>query len=117
MRILLIDDDAECRTAVRRMLEELGHCVSEASDGEAGLQALCQERADLLLCDLFLPGMNGLKTIHRVHRDFPSVRVVAISWGAADVLLLANLFGAEELLAKPVTMTTLQRALRKTSAA
>ncbi len=115
MHILLIDDDEQCRAAVRMMLQAMGHHVTEAGGGEEGLRALRSQRADLVLCDLFMPRANGLQVIPALRRQFPGVRVVAIS-GGLDELDIAPLFGADALLAKPFDMAALRGALETTAA-
>jgi CheY-like chemotaxis protein len=118
MRILLIDTDGECRAALRIMLEELGHRVVEAGDGKAGLRAFRREGADLVLCDLF---MDGLQAVQAFRRESPGVRFVAMSGGGyrgcLEVLDAARLLGADAALAKPLDLDTLRRALQPTAAA
>jgi CheY-like chemotaxis protein len=110
-RILLIDDDASFCSLVRRVLEGAGHDVDEAADGARGIAAFRRRPADLVLCDLFMPGTEGLETIRALRREFPDARVVAISggaaWGAVDCLPVACALGAVQAMYKPFAMDTL----------
>ncbi len=104
--ILVIDDDVGTQELIKFVLQKAGHQVLCAQDGVAGLQALRQHPADLVLCDLFMPKKDGLETIRELHRDFPQVKVVAISGGNPrdgwfDFLPFAKKFGAVAVLPKP----------------
>ena len=59
--ILIIEDDAEIREGVRILLESEGYLVAEAENGQAGL-ALLKEDTDLVILDIMMPGMSGLRT-------------------------------------------------------
>lgn len=104
--ILVIDDDVLLQEFIQIVLEEAGHEVRCAGDGVAGLKAQRQRPADLIICDLFMPEKEGLETIQELHRDFPQVKVMAISGGnphdgRMDFLPLAKQLGAAAALHKP----------------
>ena len=81
-RILLIDDDELLRDTVLQMLELDGHKVSEASDGEAGLQRFGDGRGfDLVITDILMPGIDGTRVTIELRRRRPDIRVLAISGG------------------------------------
>jgi CheY-like chemotaxis protein len=92
-RVLVIEDDADIRQMFRRMLER-EHCqVAEAENGRVGLQALSQQRPDLILLDLMMPEMDGFQFIHAVRenpewRSLPIVVVTALDLTPADHLRL-----------------------------
>ena len=115
MRVLIIDDNAAFRAGLRQMLAVLGYDVSEAGDGEQGLHVFRQVGADLVLCDLFMPGTDGVEAI-RAFRQESSVPVVAMSGGAyrgsLNLLDAAVHLGACVALAKPFNLETLRRALQ-----
>ena len=72
-RVLVIDDQANVRAVSRAILESGGHEVYEAADGTAGLALLWEHGADLVLCDLLMPGQEGLETLRqlRMRSDVP----------------------------------------------
>lgn len=115
-RIILIDDDPAVRDATRRILERAGHEVLEASDGAAGMKRLGQTGADLILTDIFMPGQDGIVTLRRMRKEFPHVRVIALSGGDSsgrlDLRREAVALGAAAALGKPYERTELLRLVR-----
>jgi CheY-like chemotaxis protein len=105
-RVLVIDDDECIRTLLREVLEPAGHQVLEAGEGQAGVRLLRRYPVDLVFCDLFMPGQEGLETIRIIHRERPDVLIAAISGGGStgsiDLLEVALKFGATVALRKPL---------------
>lgn len=81
-RILVIDDEVPVRRVLRKILTEAGYEVDEAPDGQAGLDRYRAQPADLVLTDLFMPGMHGMELIRQLAHEFPEAQVVALSGGA-----------------------------------
>jgi len=104
-RIIVIDDQEPIRRIVRRALENDGHTVLDASDGEAGMALLEREPADVVITDIFMPGMDGIQTLREIRKRFPAIKVIAISGGDSSGLLDlrhdAELLGAMKSLQKP----------------
>ena len=88
-----------------KVLGRAGYRVTEAGEGAEGLRLQRDEPADLIITDLIMPGKEGLETIMELRRQFPLVKVVAISGGgrnkAGDYLPVAKKLGANRTLAKP----------------
>ena len=88
-RVLIIDDDVTLRQALTKHLERAGHEVRQAADGDAGIRANERHAADVVIVDIFMPGQGGLQTIGRLRREWPAVKIVAMSGvksaGAIDV--------------------------------
>src|SRR2546428_9903297 len=80
-RIIVIDDNDAARVTMRRVLEKAGHQVLEASDGDAGLKLLAETGVTLVITDIFMPGQDGIVTLRRIKKEFPGVRVIAVSGG------------------------------------
>ncbi|MGQ0615265.1 MAG: response regulator transcription factor [Planctomycetaceae bacterium] len=103
--LLVIDDDANFRSALRRALQLAGHSVREAGDGAEGERLFRAKPADAVVIDLFMPRKEGLETITTLRRQFPGVRILAISGAlpsiAGDMLKAAKAFGAGKVLRKP----------------
>jgi CheY-like chemotaxis protein len=114
-RVLIADDDARLREATRAMLEEEGHVVVEAKEGAEALRLQRMEQIDVVLCDMFMPGQDGIETIRALRRDFPILKIIAMSGGgysgAIDVLKMARLIGATEVLSKPYSRAALLEAI------
>ncbi len=104
-RILVIEDDPKVRELLRRMLTRKGHQVDEAADGQEGIHSFRNHPADLIITDLIMPGKEGLETIVDLRREFPRLRIIAISGGGSDgqgsYLNTAQLCGADMTFRKP----------------
>ena len=77
--ILVVDDSAIFRGALRREFEEAGWNVCEAADGLAAVEKAEQLRPQLILLDLAMPGMNGLTTARLLKQSLPEVRLILLT--------------------------------------
>jgi DNA-binding response OmpR family regulator len=113
--ILVIDDNEQLVTAVRRYLERTGHAVSTADNGKAGIQAFRQQHTDVVIVDIHMPGQDGIETIMQLRAEYPDVRIIAISGGdhlhSVNALEDAQLLGANRTLQKPFDAATLVGAI------
>ena len=108
--ILVVDDSAQIRKVVRKLLEGAGHEVIEAADGRECLQRLYETKPDLVLLDVSMPDMDGWTALERIRemtfvpvlmvtaRDRPPERVRGLKGGADDYILKP--FEPDELLAR-----------------
>src|SRR5207249_12050217 len=80
-RILVIDDDALLRRAIRVALEAAGHEVIEAGDGDAALRVYRQQGADLLLVDLFIPEPDRLELNRPLRAELAERKILALPGG------------------------------------
>ena len=80
-RILVIDDDLQVRQMLRQMLEREGYEVVEAKDGKEGYELYHQAPTDLVITDIIMPKGGGLEVIFELRREFPDVKIIAISGG------------------------------------
>lgn len=113
-KILLIDDEATVRATLRDMLEEAGHEVLEAGDGDEGLAVLDANTADAVITDLIMPQKEGIETIREVRARFPTMKILAISGGSAghmDYLEFAQKLGADKVLSKPLDFDELAQTV------
>ncbi len=99
------------RQALTKHLEHAGHEVRQAADGDAGVRAYERHAADVVIVDIFMPGQGGLQTIGRLRREWPAVKIVAMSGvksaGAIDVGGHAVALGADRFVTKPFEADTL----------
>ena len=111
--ILIIDDDVLICQLLRRILEQLGHRVTDAQDGRKGLYAFQADPAELVITDLIMPGMEGIETIMEMKRRFPGTKIIAMSGGGvgrgSDYLQMARKFGAHQILNKPFSVENLSK--------
>jgi CheY-like chemotaxis protein len=116
-RILVIDDDSSVRAMIKGALSDEGYEVMEAADGKAGLKCYQNSPADLVITDLIMPEKEGIETIMDLRREFPEVKIIAISggsrYGSDSNLRLAERLGAIRTLAKPFKIPDLLEAVRE----
>ena len=114
-RILLVDDDADFRKVTRRMLEQGGHTVTEAADGNVGLEHYRNQPADVVIMDVYMPAVDGIEALIRIQQEFPDIRIIVTSGGGhmdkKDVLETAAQLGARRTLPKPFTRDALLAAV------
>lgn len=117
--ILVADDTRAIRNALVILLEEEGHTVRLASDGETALAECKRKRPDLLLLDIMMPKKNGYQVLKQIRRDDPSLPVIFLSakGSPADVSLGLDL-GSDDYLPKPfdseVLVSRIKAVLRRT---
>jgi len=108
-KLLVVDDDPVMQMTIRALLEQAGHAVAVASDGRKGLARFQAEAFDLLLLDIFMPGMDGLETMRLILKQRPDVPIIMTSGRAhtpnstaePDYLAMATKLGAISALSKP----------------
>lgn len=99
-RVLVIDDDQGIRMVLRRILEQAGHEVTEASNGAEGVCAYRQAPAEVVLTNILMPEKDGLEVIRELRQDFPDLKSIALS--AHPLYLQAAMdLGALRTLSKP----------------
>jgi len=115
--VLVTDDDERIRQATFDILQHAGYEVRVARDGNELLRAYRERTPDLVLCDLFMPGKDGLELIGELLRISPQARIVAMSGGGCNgvlnVLQMARHLGAREILAKPFGSAKLLEVVRR----
>src|ERR1700690_2361543 len=101
-KILVIDDEADMRFAVRMLLERSGHTVTEADNGNAALAKIDEGAPDLVLLDMRLPGMDGIQILQKIRekqKDLPIIMVTG--YGNVELAEQAIQLGADHYLSKP----------------
>lgn len=115
--ILVIDDDPAVAESLKFMLEDLGHTVATAEDGKEGIQALGRERYDLVITDIIMPEKDGLEFLMETRGSHPDLKAIAISGGgrmtSKDYLVMADSFGADAVLTKPISMEELTECVER----
>jgi CheY-like chemotaxis protein len=116
--ILIIDDEAGVLRVLRKILESAGHSVTEAPDGEVALRQFEGKPADLVITDIFMPGMDGIELLVHIRKTFPDARVLAMSGGGLlsrdQALSDASLLGADQILQKPFSSAEVLEAVNRT---
>lgn len=116
-RILIIDDEEPIRGILRKMLEEAGYEVFDASDGLVGISLYRENLIDLLILDLVMPGKSGIDVILELRRDFPDAKIITISGGGPqgnfDYLPASRVLGAQRSFLKPFNRRELLAAIKE----
>jgi len=117
-RVLVIDDEAEIRLAVKTVLQKEGYEVIEAEDGEKGVAKAKAGDNPLMLnaiiCDLQMPKMGGMDAIPSLRKQFPSCPVIVLSGtGTVDKANILFKQGVIEFLSKPIDNKALIAAVKK----
>ena len=115
-RVLIIDDEAPIRSMLKLMLERDGYEVAEASDGMEAIRVYRQNPADLIITDLIMPNQDGIGMIIALKKEFPDVKIIAMSGGGLNkpegYLKGAKKLGAACTLTKPIDRDEMLRAIK-----
>lgn len=107
--ILVVDDDIATRSLVVDAINQSGnYTVIEACDGIEGLERLKEKCFDLVICDVMMPGMNGMELLDRIREINPTTHVILITaYPTIDLTVSAMKTGAVDFLAKPFNIDEL----------
>ena len=115
--ILIIDDEPQIRSMLKLMLERDGYEVAEAPDGIEGIRIYRQNPADLIITDLIMPNKDGIGVIIDLKKEFPNVKIIAMSGGGLNkpegYLKGAKKLGAACTLTKPIDRDEMLRAIKE----
>ena len=102
-RVLIADDDAQFRSLLVRRAEKMGLSVTVREDGQQAIQALQQDRFDLLVLDLYMPGFTGLEVVQQSLARDPEMQAIILT-GAATVETAVEALraGVYDYLTKPL---------------
>lgn len=103
--VLIVDDEESIRLSLRGILEDEGHEVREAGDGETALAQLDQGAPDMIFLDIWLPGMDGLEVLDRLREQRPDTPIIMISGhGSIETAVTALKKGAFDFIEKPLSL-------------
>ncbi len=115
LRLLLVDDHAVMREALARAFREEAdlEVVGEAADGRQAVELTRRLQPDVVLMDLYMPGLNGVEATRQIHAEDPTVRVIALSMYAEDEqAATAREAGAVAYLSKSSSIEAVVAAIR-----
>lgn len=103
--ILIVDDEASIRRSLKGVLEDEGYSASGAESGEACLDTLKKQSFDVVLLDIWLPGLDGLDTLQKIREMETAPEVIMISGhGTIETAVRATKLGAYDFLEKPLSI-------------
>lgn len=117
LRILVVDDNVDMRDMLKALLRQMGYDAESAFDGSHALEIQRSRPAHILITDIFMPLKDGIETIEAFRREWPRVKIVAMSGGGAvatrDYLALAPDIGVDAVLRKPFSAEALEELLAR----
>src|SRR5690348_1767464 len=103
--ILIVDDEAGIRQSLKGVLEDEGYKAALADSGEACLEILDKRPFEVVLLDIWLPGMDGLETLQKIKQADNAPEVIMISGhGTIETAVRATKLGAFDFLEKPLSL-------------
>ncbi len=103
--ILIIDDEQSIRESLTGILQDEGYRPLVAESGEEGLSRVREEIPDLILLDIWMPGIDGLETLRLIREDFPEQLVIMMSGhGTIETAVKATKLGAYDFIEKPLSL-------------
>jgi two-component system nitrogen regulation response regulator NtrX len=103
--ILVVDDEESIRQTLEGVLGDEKYQVTLAEDGRRALKAMAENVPDIVLLDIWMPGMDGIETLGRMKQEHPEVPVVIISGhGTIETAVKATKLGAYDFIEKPISM-------------
>ena len=116
MRVLIVDDNDDIRRLLASVMHRAGYEAIEASDGKQAMQRVREAPVDVAIMDMIMPGQDGMETIMELRREYPAVKVIAVSGGgrigAMDYLDWAQKIGACRAFEKPFDIMELVAAVK-----
>jgi len=110
--LLVVDDERSAREGLVRLFKREYHVLA-AESGATALALLESHEVDLMLCDVRMPGMDGLTLMERAHKQFPELVVVVMTaYGDVELAVEAMQRGARDFMTKPLQLEKLEVTLR-----
>ncbi len=110
--ILLVEDDHDLRSMLKKSLQKGNYLIIEASNGKEALHKFKSLLVDLVITDLVMPEQDGIGLIMELKKIKPDIKIIAISGGGkagpSNYLSIAETLGANAIFAKPFSVTTFQ---------
>ena len=125
--VLVIDDEVDVRDAIKRVLDRAGYTVRATDNAAGALEELRRSGVDVVITDIIMPKINGVEAIDLIRKEFPAVRIIAISGGGnfgmsayqpnaittSAYLAAAERAGAHLILTKPFESKDLIQAVEQ----
>ena len=125
--VLVVDDEIDVRDAIKRVLDRAGYSVRGIDTASGALEELRRSGADVVITDIIMPKINGVEAIEFIRKEFPAVRIIAISGGGnfgitayqpsaittSAYLAAAERAGAHLILTKPFESRDLINAIEQ----
>ncbi len=117
-KILIVDDDKNYRSSLRRLLLDMDYDVIVAENGDEAIASLQENPADVVITDIFMPDKDGLELIMELKKKFHNAKIIAISGSITQhnvklsMLEQAKRLGADSIIEKPFQNEKLLSAIK-----
>lgn len=106
--ILIVDDEQSIRDSLSGILQDEGYRTLTAASGDEALLKLAEERVEIILLDIWMPGLDGLETLARIRESYPEQLVLMMSGhGTIETAVKATKLGAHDFIEKPLSLEKL----------
>jgi DNA-binding NtrC family response regulator len=117
-RIIVIDDDEQILSLLRAVLEQAGHQVATAANGDEGIRFYRAQKADVIITDILMPVKEGIGTIYELRRLDSDVKIIAMSggggYGTTDHYMdMARKIGASRTFSKPFDVNQMMETVKE----
>ncbi len=107
-QILIIDDEKNIRESLRGILQDEGFSTRTAANGKDGITASNEEKPDLILLDIWMPGMDGIETLKELRAQHQDMQIIMMSGHATiETAVTATKLGAYDFIEKPLSLEKL----------
>jgi two-component system nitrogen regulation response regulator NtrX len=114
--ILIIDDEENIRKSLVGILQDEGFTPVVAANGEEGLEKMREEAPDLIMLDIWMPGMDGIETLKKIKAEAPDQIVVMMSGhGTIETAVKATKHGAFDFIEKPLSLEKVLHSIQQAS--
>ncbi len=104
-KILIVDDEPNVRSSLTSVLTDEGHTVADVDSGEAAIDEIRRNEYDVVLLDIWMPGIDGLEVLEQLHSEGGAPEIVMISGhGSIDAAVKATKLGAFDFIEKPLSL-------------
>ncbi|MFH1621901.1 MAG: response regulator [Candidatus Omnitrophota bacterium] len=115
-KILIVEDESDLRTLLKRHLEKTGFECTDAEDGFKALERVKQQRPDLIILDLMLPNLSGEQVCKEIKsvKETKDIPIIMLTAKDSDIdRIIGRVVGADVYLTKPCDMLTLVENINK----
>lgn len=113
-KILIVDDDSELRATISEILKGKGYFIEEASSGKEAVAKTTNEKFNIALLDLMMPGMNGIEALSEIRKTSPKTKVIMITaFATIENAVDAIKKGAYDYISKPFKIEELLFTVRR----
>ncbi len=114
LKLLVVDDESEICEFLKSFFEERNYQVAVANSGEEALERVKQEKPQVILLDIKMPGMDGIQTLKEIKSKYPKSKVIMVTAiETRDKIEECLRLGADNYITKPLSLEYLENDVRE----